>query len=111
MAERSIAVVDVDPVYLAIKQATGKYGPAKRRPSVVDYSDHTPSPTSNLSQVSLQDSGYAGDNGSTRGVAVRPAPEHGRQLGSTPLLKMQRSVDEQCDEPGKSCLLTSCLFV
>uniref|UniRef100_A0A914VXX1 SH3 domain-containing protein n=1 Tax=Plectus sambesii TaxID=2011161 RepID=A0A914VXX1_9BILA len=90
---------NVDPVYLAIKQATGKYGPPKRRPSMVE-SDHTPSPTNNLSQVSLQDSGYAGDNGSTRGAPIR-ALHHGHQLGSTPLLKTQHSVEEQYppDEP------------
>ncbi|VDN57904.1 unnamed protein product [Dracunculus medinensis] len=46
----------VDPVYLALKQATGKYG---RRSS--NYDSTTPSPR-NLSEGSLQDSGYAEAN-------------------------------------------------
>lgn len=63
----------VDPVYLALKQATGKYG--GRRGSSNNYDSATPSP-GNLSQVSLQDSGYAEMSG------VRTNP----MLGSTPQL-------------------------
>ncbi|VDO55843.1 unnamed protein product [Haemonchus placei] len=43
----------VDPVYLALKQATGKYG-GRRGSSVNNLDSTTPSP-GNLSQVSLQD--------------------------------------------------------
>ncbi|KAI6175265.1 hypothetical protein M3Y97_00669500 [Aphelenchoides bicaudatus] len=62
----------VDPIYLALKQATGKYG--TRRGSSNQYDSATPSPH-NLSQVSLQDSGYAEAMGS-----------RGHLLGSTPQL-------------------------
>lgn len=47
----SLSDAPVDPVYLALKQATGKYG--GRRGSSNNYDSATPSP-GNLSQVSLQ---------------------------------------------------------
>lgn len=62
--------VVVDPIYLALKEAKGKYG--SRRGSQFDSA--TPSPQ-HLSQVSLQDSGYAEATGS-----------RGQLLGSTPQL-------------------------
>ncbi|EYC36032.1 hypothetical protein Y032_0943g3149, partial [Ancylostoma ceylanicum] len=64
----------VDPVYLALKQATGKYG-GRRGSSTNNFDSATPSPR-NLSQVSLQDSGYAEMS------SVRANP----MLGSTPQL-------------------------
>lgn len=68
-----LAADGVDPIYLALKQATGKYGGA-RRGSSNQYDSATPSPR-NLSQVSLQDSGYAEATGSRSHL-----------LGSTPQL-------------------------
>ncbi|XGW27020.1 hypothetical protein V3C99_007531 [Haemonchus contortus] len=65
----------VDPVYLALKQATGKYG-GRRGSSVNNLDSTTPSP-GNLSQVSLQDSGYAEMS------AIKGNP---MILGSTPQL-------------------------
>ncbi|CAJ0587455.1 unnamed protein product, partial [Mesorhabditis spiculigera] len=53
----------IDPVYLALKQATGKYGSqggvngSRRGSSAHPLDSHSPSP-STLSRVSLQDSGY-----------------------------------------------------
>ncbi|KAK6752609.1 hypothetical protein RB195_003806 [Necator americanus] len=64
----------VDPVYLALKQATGKYG-GRRGSSANNFDSATPSPR-NLSQVSLQDSGYA----EMSSVKTNP------MLGSTPQL-------------------------
>ncbi|EFO93030.1 hypothetical protein CRE_10240 [Caenorhabditis remanei] len=61
----------VDPVYLALKQATGRYS---RRGST-NFESASPSPR-NLSQVSLQDSGYV-DMGSSKANPL---------LGSTPQL-------------------------
>ncbi|CAI2351378.1 unnamed protein product [Caenorhabditis sp. 36 PRJEB53466] len=61
----------VDPVYLALKQATGRYS---RRGST-NFESASPSPR-NLSQVSLQDSGYA-EMGSSKANPL---------LGSTPQL-------------------------
>ncbi|VDL72695.1 unnamed protein product [Nippostrongylus brasiliensis] len=76
MAARRSLTIDapVDPVYLALKQATGKYG-GRRRSSANNFDSNTPSP-GNLSQASLQDSGYAEMS------AVRTNP----MLGSTPQL-------------------------
>ncbi|KAI6180859.1 hypothetical protein M3Y98_00766500 [Aphelenchoides besseyi] len=62
---RSEAPEVVDPVYLALKQATGKYG-GQRRGSSNQFDSSTPSPR-NLSQISLQDSGYAENVGGSRG--------------------------------------------
>ncbi|CAD5226042.1 unnamed protein product [Bursaphelenchus xylophilus] len=62
----------VDPIYLALKEAKGKYG--SRRGSSNQFDSATPSPQ-HLSQVSLQDSGYAETTGS-----------RGQLLGSTPQL-------------------------
>lgn len=62
----------IDPVYLALKQATGKYG--GRRGSSNQYDSANMSPR-NLSQISLQDSGYAEAMGSRSHL-----------LGSTPQL-------------------------
>ncbi|CAD6195621.1 unnamed protein product [Caenorhabditis auriculariae] len=64
--------VIVDPVYLALKQATGRY---TRRGSSTNLESASPSPR-NLSQVSLQDSGYA-EMTSAKGNPM---------LGSTPQL-------------------------
>uniref|UniRef100_A0A158PCJ3 SH3 domain-containing protein n=1 Tax=Angiostrongylus cantonensis TaxID=6313 RepID=A0A158PCJ3_ANGCA len=64
----------VDPVYLALKQATGKYG-SRRGSSVNNLDSATPSP-GNLSQVSLQDSGFA----EMSSMKAKP------MLGSTPQL-------------------------
>ncbi|CDH93038.1 SH3 domain-containing protein [Caenorhabditis elegans] len=61
----------VDPVYLALKQATGRYS---RRGSTT-FESASPSPR-NLSQVSLQDSGYV-EMGSSKANPL---------LGSTPQL-------------------------
>ncbi|UMM29564.1 hypothetical protein L5515_011863 [Caenorhabditis briggsae] len=61
----------VDPVYLALKQATGRYS---RRGST-NFESASPSPR-NLSQVSLQDSGYV-EMGSSKANPL---------LGSTPQL-------------------------
>uniref|UniRef100_A0A8R1I5X3 STAC3-related SH3 domain-containing protein n=1 Tax=Caenorhabditis japonica TaxID=281687 RepID=A0A8R1I5X3_CAEJA len=61
----------VDPVYLALKQATGRY--SRRGSSNIESA--SPSPR-NLSQVSLQDSGYA-EMGSSKANPL---------LGSTPQL-------------------------
>ncbi|CAI4228055.1 unnamed protein product [Auanema sp. JU1783] len=70
---REIEDSPVDPVYLALKQATGKYG--RRGSSANNLDSGTPSPR-NLSQVSLQDSGY---------VDMSTA-NHDPMLGSTPHL-------------------------
>ncbi|TMS37466.1 hypothetical protein L596_004391 [Steinernema carpocapsae] len=68
----------LDPVYLALKQATGKYG--RRGSSAHNFGESaSPSPR-NLSQVSLQDSGYAETSSS-----------QGQLLGSTPQLDMSGS--------------------
>uniref|UniRef100_A0A1I8AF21 SH3 domain-containing protein n=1 Tax=Steinernema glaseri TaxID=37863 RepID=A0A1I8AF21_9BILA len=68
----------VDPVYLALKQATGKYG--RRGSSAHNFADSaSPSPR-NLSQVSLQDSGYA-----------EASSSQGQLLGSTPQLDISGS--------------------
>ncbi|KJH51780.1 hypothetical protein DICVIV_02093 [Dictyocaulus viviparus] len=64
----------IDPVYLALKQATGRYG-GRRVSSANNFDSASPSPR-NLSQVSLQDSGYAEMS------SVRRNP----MLGSTPQL-------------------------
>ncbi|KAI6216157.1 hypothetical protein M3Y99_01836700 [Aphelenchoides fujianensis] len=72
---------EVDPIYLALKQATKSYG--QRRGSSNQYDSATPSPR-NLSQVSLQDSGYAETTGS-----------RGQLLGSTPQLAHQASQPPQ----------------
>uniref|UniRef100_A0A7E4W1Y9 SH3 domain-containing protein n=1 Tax=Panagrellus redivivus TaxID=6233 RepID=A0A7E4W1Y9_PANRE len=69
--------VEVDPVYLALKQATGRYGgsnSSRRGSSAQNFDSASPSPR-NLSQVSLQDSGYAETSGSRNQL-----------LGSTPML-------------------------
>ncbi|KAH7729263.1 helicase mov-10-B.2-like protein, partial [Aphelenchoides avenae] len=60
-----------DPVYLALKQATGKYSSPR---GSHNFDSATPSPR-NLSQASLQDSGYAETSGS-----------RSQLLGSTPQL-------------------------
>ncbi|CAI5448060.1 unnamed protein product [Caenorhabditis angaria] len=62
--------IPIDPVYLALKQAHGRYS---RRGSSSNFDSATPSPR-NLSQVSLQDSGY---------VEMNKNPP---MLGSTPQL-------------------------
>ncbi|KAK5966559.1 SH3 domain protein [Trichostrongylus colubriformis] len=63
----------VDPVYLALKQATGKYG-GRRGSSANNLDFSTPSPGN--SQASLQDSGYA-EMSTVKGNPM---------LGSTPQL-------------------------
>jgi hypothetical protein len=63
--------VEIDPIYLALKQATGKYSSPR---GSHNFDSATPSPR-NLSQVSLQDSGYAETSGSRHQL-----------LGSTPQL-------------------------
>uniref|UniRef100_A0AC34QHY6 SH3 domain-containing protein n=1 Tax=Panagrolaimus sp. JU765 TaxID=591449 RepID=A0AC34QHY6_9BILA len=78
---RQIESEAIDPVYLALKQATGRYANSSRRGSSAhNFDSASPSPR-NLSQVSLQDSGYAETNGSRNQL-----------LGSTPML----------DHPGSS---------
>ncbi|KAL3109671.1 hypothetical protein niasHT_017215 [Heterodera trifolii] len=83
---------NIDPVYLALKQATEKYGtPAgSRRGSqnvvtmMVDSS--TPSPR-DLSQTSLQDSGtYSGNEYCGAGALLRHHPPFATGGGSTPQL-------------------------
>jgi hypothetical protein len=67
----------IDPVYLALKQATGRYGgsnSSRRGSSAHNFDSASPSPR-NLSQVSLQDSGYAEISNSRNQL-----------LGSTPML-------------------------
>lgn len=68
----------MDPVYLALKQATGRYGggssSSRRGSSAHNFDSASPSPR-NLSQVSLQDSGYAEISSSRNQL-----------LGSTPML-------------------------
>ncbi|ETN85946.1 hypothetical protein NECAME_16560 [Necator americanus] len=59
----------VDPVYLALKQATGKYG-GRRGSSANNFDSATPSPR-NLSQVSLQDYLQRDDNQLHQSVMVR----------------------------------------
>ncbi|PAV90358.1 hypothetical protein WR25_22088 [Diploscapter pachys] len=75
--------VVIDPVYLALKQATGRYGGSSRRNS--NFDSATPSPR-NLSQVSLQDSGYS-EVGMTKANPL---------LGSTPQL-------DKLDNAGLCC--------
>ncbi|KAI6211697.1 hypothetical protein M3Y96_00461500 [Aphelenchoides besseyi] len=70
---RSEAPEVVDPVYLALKQATGKYG-GQRRGSSNQFDSSTPSPR-NLSQISLQDSGYAENVGGSRGQLLGSTPQ------------------------------------
>ncbi|KAF8376156.1 hypothetical protein PRIPAC_82585 [Pristionchus pacificus] len=76
---------DVDPVYLALKQATARYpaptGGSRRSSSSHLVDSQTPSPR-NLSQVSLQDSGYSDVMGYKHGE-THSQP---RMLGSTPQL-------------------------
>ncbi|CAJ0936010.1 unnamed protein product, partial [Mesorhabditis belari] len=71
------AELPIDPVYLALKQATGKYGGSttgsRRGSSAHPIDSHSPSP-STLSRVSLQDSGYV------------EMPKANPLLGSTPQL-------------------------
>lgn len=62
---------------MALKQATGRYGSSnnsRRGSSAHNFDSASPSPR-NLSQVSLQDSGYAETSGSRNQL-----------LGSTPML-------------------------
>lgn len=61
----------VDPVYLALKQATGIYG--RRGSSAHNFDSATPSPR-NLSDASLQDSGYA-EASYSRGPLVGSTPQ------------------------------------
>ncbi|VDN05104.1 unnamed protein product [Thelazia callipaeda] len=62
----------VDPVYLALKQATGIYG--RRGSSIQNFDSATSSPR-DLSYASLQDSGY-----------VEVSPNRGAMISSTPQL-------------------------
>uniref|UniRef100_A0A0K0EAS3 SH3 domain-containing protein n=1 Tax=Strongyloides stercoralis TaxID=6248 RepID=A0A0K0EAS3_STRER len=74
---------EVDPVYLALKQAHKTCG--RRSSSSHNYDSISPSPK-NLSQTSLQDSGYV-----EAGIENRP-----RLLGSTPLLNQQNISVHNC---------------
>uniref|UniRef100_A0A0N4Z3W6 SH3 domain-containing protein n=1 Tax=Parastrongyloides trichosuri TaxID=131310 RepID=A0A0N4Z3W6_PARTI len=74
---------EVDPVYLALKQAHKTYG--RRSSSSHNYDSISPSPR-NLSQTSLQDSGYV-----EAGIENRT-----RLLGSTPLLNQQNISSHNC---------------
>ncbi|GMS95270.1 hypothetical protein PENTCL1PPCAC_17445, partial [Pristionchus entomophagus] len=86
---------DVDPVYLALKQATARYpapaGGSRRSSSSHLVDSQTPSPR-NLSQVSLQDSGYS-DLASTGMYKHGETHSQPRMLGSTPQL------DERDSDP------------
>ncbi|GMR47457.1 hypothetical protein PMAYCL1PPCAC_17652 [Pristionchus mayeri] len=107
---------EVDPVYLALKQATARYPAAQgsRRSSTSHLVDsQTPSPR-NLSQVSLQDSGYSEVGaGMYKHGETHSQP---RMLGSTPQLderdptlpsrrrapklsKQMKSLSLDCDAP------------
>lgn len=61
----------VDPIYLALKQATGIYG--RRGSSAHNFDSATPSPR-NLSDASLQDSGYA-EASYNRGAMISSTPQ------------------------------------
>uniref|UniRef100_A0A0K0EVF9 SH3 domain-containing protein n=1 Tax=Strongyloides venezuelensis TaxID=75913 RepID=A0A0K0EVF9_STRVS len=74
---------EIDPVYLALKQAHKTYG--RRSSSSHNCDSISPSPR-NLSQTSLQDSGYI--------EAV--LENRSRLLGSTPLLNQQNISPHNC---------------
>ncbi|CAG9538121.1 unnamed protein product [Cercopithifilaria johnstoni] len=92
----------VDPVYLALKQATGIYG--RRGSSTHNFDSATPSPR-NLSEASLQDSGYA-EASCNRGVMISSTPQldqsgmHGGKRRPPKLHKQMKSLSLDCaDSP------------
>uniref|UniRef100_A0A0N5AYU0 SH3 domain-containing protein n=1 Tax=Syphacia muris TaxID=451379 RepID=A0A0N5AYU0_9BILA len=98
----------VDPVYLALKQATGIYG---RRSSSGFGDDTTPSPR-NLSQGSLQDSGFS-EASYSAGSMVRSTPllpqsgigPSGRKRPPK-LQKQMKSLSLDCAEPSPPIINT-----
>uniref|UniRef100_A0A915BLL4 Uncharacterized protein n=1 Tax=Parascaris univalens TaxID=6257 RepID=A0A915BLL4_PARUN len=90
----------VDPVYLALKQATGIYG--RRGSSAHNFDSATPSPR-NLSDASLQDSGYA-EASYSRGPLVGSTPQldqsgAGGRRRPPKLQKQMKSLSLDCAEP------------
>ncbi|VDO28905.1 unnamed protein product [Brugia timori] len=92
----------VDPVYLALKQATGIYG--RRGSSTHNFDSATPSPR-NLSEASLQDSGYA-EASCNRGVMISSTPQldqsgmNGGKRRPPKLQKQMKSLSLDCaDSP------------
>ncbi|KHN87666.1 hypothetical protein Tcan_01957 [Toxocara canis] len=92
----------VDPVYLALKQATGIYG--RRGSSAHNFDSTTPSPR-NLSDASLQDSGYA-EASYSRGPLVGSTPQldqsgigAGGRRRPPKLHKQMKSLSLDCAEP------------
>ncbi|VDD92372.1 unnamed protein product [Enterobius vermicularis] len=96
----------VDPVYLALKKATGIHA---RRSSSAFGEDSTPSPR-NLSQGSLQDSGFSEASYST-GSMVRSTPllpqtgfsQNGRKRPPK-LQKQMKSLSLDCAEPNTTTM-------
>ncbi|VDO34963.1 unnamed protein product [Onchocerca flexuosa] len=92
----------IDPVYLALKQATGIYG--RRGSSTHNFDSATPSPR-NLSDASLQDSGYA-EASCNRGVMISSTPQldqsgmNGGKRRPPKLQKQMKSLSLDCaDSP------------
>uniref|UniRef100_A0A158Q785 SH3 domain-containing protein n=1 Tax=Elaeophora elaphi TaxID=1147741 RepID=A0A158Q785_9BILA len=93
---------EVDPVYLALKQATGIYG--RRGSSTYNFDSATPSPR-NLSEASLQDSGFA-EASCNRGVMISSTPQldqsgmNGGKRRPPKLQKQMKSLSLDCaDSP------------
>ncbi|VDK53730.1 unnamed protein product [Anisakis simplex] len=87
----------IDPVYLALKQATGRYG---RRGSSAQMDSTTPSPR-NLSDASLQDSGYA-EISYSRGQMAGSTPQldqSGGRKRPPKLHKQMKSLSLDCADP------------
>ncbi|VDK84291.1 unnamed protein product [Litomosoides sigmodontis] len=100
----------VDPVYLALKQATGIYG--RRGSSTHNFDSATPSPH-NLSEASLQDSGYA-EASCNRGVMISSTPQldqsgmNGGKGRPPKLQKQMKSLSLDCADSPPSIASGAC---
>lgn len=95
----------VDPVYLALKQATGIYG--RRGSSAHNFESATPS-TRDLSDASLQDSGYS-EAAYSRGPMISSTPQlnqsgtnNGGKRRPPRLHKQMKSLSLDCADPPPS---------